>query len=155
MVIAFFVIKLYSYNSVNVDYVGFVYFLVLMRTRLNCMWSIWNLRSNSSLYQSSVYLVNYVFIVANEFLKGNNRLPRIILSVDATAGDLIVLVSGYSQRVSANKITKICSKIECKKDKCAIPLKLITKAHLDHVIPFSSFQPRGKTLLACELYWIR
>lgn len=103
-----------------------------------------------------MYLVNNVFIVANEFLKGNNRLPRVILSVDASAGGLIVLVSGYSQRVSAvNKITKICSKIEWKKDKCAIPLKLITKAHLDHAIPFSSLQPRGKTLLACELYWIR
>lgn len=25
----------------------------------------------------------------------------------------------------------------------------------DHVIPFSSFQPFGRTLLACELYWIR
>ncbi len=74
---------------------------------------MWNWRLNSSsLYQSSVYLVNDVFIVADEFLKGNNRLPRVILSVDASAGDLTVLVSGYSQWVSAvNKITKI----ECKK----------------------------------------
>lgn len=103
-----------------------------------------------------VYLVNNVFIVSNEFLEGNNRLPRVVLSVDATASDLTVLVSGYSQRVSAiNKITKVCTKIECKTDKCVIPFKLIAKAYLDHEIPFSSLQPRGKTLLACELYWIR
>lgn len=56
-----------------------------------------------------MYLVNNVFIVANVFLKGNNRLPRVILGVDAGAGDLAVLVSGYSQWVSAtNKIMKIC-----------------------------------------------
>lgn len=64
-----------------------------------------------------MYLVNNVFIVANVFLKGNNRLPRVILGVDASAGDLAVLVSGYSKWVSGiNKIMKICLLVntECK-----------------------------------------
>lgn len=88
------------------------------------MWN-WRLNSNnsSSLDQSSAYLVNNVFIVANEFLKGNNRLPRVILSVDASAGDLIVLVSGYSQWVSAVNKIKDLLKYRVQKDKCAIPLK--------------------------------
>lgn len=80
-------------------------FLVPKKTGSHCTRSIWRPNSNnsSSLFKSSVYLVNNVFIVADEFLEGNNRLPRVILSVDATAGDLIVFVSGYSQRVSTKK----------------------------------------------------
>lgn len=45
-------------------------------------------------------LVGDVFIVADVVLKGDHRLPGVVLSVDTTAGGLTVLVSGHSQRVS-------------------------------------------------------
>lgn len=58
------------------------------------------------MYQDSyslLYLVDYVFIVADVVLKGYNRLPGVILGVNAAAGCFTIFMASHSQRISEER----------------------------------------------------
>lgn len=54
-----------------------------------------------------MYLVEYVFVVSNVVLKGNNRFPGVILSKHAATGDFAVFMESHSQRITADQKQKI------------------------------------------------
>lgn len=47
------------------------------------------------------YLVDYVLIVSDEVLKGDDGLPGVPLGVEAAAGGFVVFVEAHGQRISA------------------------------------------------------
>ena len=50
-----------------------------------------------------LYLVDYVFIVADVVLKGHNRFPWVTLGVYAAAGGFTIFMTSHSQRIPAEK----------------------------------------------------